>query len=199
MYYEKRPDVWVEPKGNWGKGSVMLVEIPTRDETSDNIVAFWTPADKPQRGEEYLYGYRLYWGPENPFFKAGRVFATRTGIGGVVGRDRKYFSWRFVVDFAGGSLASLGEKAEVVAAVTASRGRVETLSARPLVPGSTQASSSVPQHGWRAMFDFVPTDDSLEPVNFRLFLSLDGQALTETWLYQYEPPTPDQRKALMTA
>jgi glucans biosynthesis protein len=29
------------------------------------------------------------------------VVATRTGIGGVVGRKRKYASSRFVVDFAG--------------------------------------------------------------------------------------------------
>ena len=38
----RRPSVWVEPKGDWGKGAVMLVELPTADETVDNIVAFWT-------------------------------------------------------------------------------------------------------------------------------------------------------------
>ncbi len=35
--------------GGWGKGSVQLVEIPTVDETFDNIVAFWNPAEKPER------------------------------------------------------------------------------------------------------------------------------------------------------
>jgi len=44
------------------------------------------------------------------------------------------------------------------------------------------------------MFDLVPTDDSPEPINLRLYLALDGQPLTETWLYQYTPPPPDQRK-----
>jgi len=189
VFYEKRPDVWVEPRGDWGKGSVMLVEIPTRDETFDNIVAFWNPAEKPQRGQEYLYAYRLYWGRENPFLKAARVQATRTGIGGVVGRKRHYFSWRFVVDFVGGNLTALGENPPVEAIVTASRGRIETVSARPIV--GTDA--------WRAMFDLVPPDDSVEPVNLRLFLSLDGQALTETWLYQYEPPPADQRKFWITS
>src|SRR5579872_5456352 len=29
VFYDKRPSVWVEPKGNWGRGAVMLVEIPT--------------------------------------------------------------------------------------------------------------------------------------------------------------------------
>ena len=37
--YDKRPSAWIEPKGDWGKGSVDLVEIPTADETNDNIVA----------------------------------------------------------------------------------------------------------------------------------------------------------------
>ena len=187
VFYEKRPDVWVEPKGNWGKGAVMLVEIPTRDETADNIVAFWTPADKPQRGQEYLYSYRLYWTDTYPpEARTARVLATRTGVGGVIGRQQTHFSWRFVVDFIGGPLTALGGNPAVQANVSASRGRVELVSARPVV--GTDA--------WRAMFDYVPTDDSTEPVNLRLYLSLDGEALTETWLYQYEVPPPDQRKII---
>jgi glucans biosynthesis protein len=189
VFYEKRPSVWVEPKGNWGKGSVMLVEIPTRDEITDNIVAFWSPAEKPQQGQEYLVSYRLHWAPSNPFFDAGHAFATRTGIGGVVGRKHDYFSWRFVVDFKGGSLEGLTEKARVQAVVAASRGRVELVSARPLLP----------QNAWRAMFDLVPTDDSTEPVNLRLYLALDDEALTETWLYQYEPPPMAERAAMSSS
>lgn len=163
----------------------MLVEIPTRDETADNIVAFWTPADKPQRGQEYLFSYRLYWTDNYPpEARTARVQATRTGVGGVIGRQQTHFSWRFVVDFIGGPLAALGGNPAVQANVSASRGRVELVSARPVV--GTEA--------WRAMFDYVPTDDSTEPVNLRLYLSLDGEALSETWLYQYEVPPPDQRK-----
>jgi len=43
-------------------------------------------------------------------------------------------------------------------------------------------------------FDLALTNEIIDPVNLRLFLSLDGQALTETWLYQYTPPPPAQRK-----
>jgi glucans biosynthesis protein len=186
VFYDKRPSVWVQPKGDWGKGQVMLVEIPTRDEITDNIVAFWTPDEKPQAGREYLFGYRLHWGPSNPFFESGQAYATRTGIGGVVGRKRDYFSWRFVVDFAGGSLNGLDAKASVTPMITASRGRVEITSVRPL----TQ------ENAWRAMFDLVPDDDSVEPINLRLYLALDGAALTETWLYQYEPPPMEQRETM---
>ena len=43
------------------------------------------------------------------------------------------------------------------------------------------------------MFDLVP-DDSEEPIDLRLYLALDGQALTETWMYQYGPPPVAQRQ-----
>jgi periplasmic glucans biosynthesis protein len=187
VFYEKRPSVWVEPKGNWGKGAVMLVEIPTRDETMDNVVAFWNPADKPQRGQERLFAYKLYWCRDSPIFpRLATTRATWTGIGGVVGQKRSHFSWRFVVDFAGGDLPLIGENARVtpVISVSGARGRIEIPSARPL--------KSI--NGWRAIFDLVPTDDSPEPINLRLFLALNGQPLSETWLYQYTPPPPDQRK-----
>ena len=49
VFYDRRPSLWVEPSAGWGKGTVQLVELPTDDETFDNIVAFWNPADKPQR------------------------------------------------------------------------------------------------------------------------------------------------------
>jgi periplasmic glucans biosynthesis protein len=184
VFYDKRPSVWVEPKSNWGKGAVMLVEIPTRDETLDNIVAFWNPADKPQPGTELLFGYRLYWCRSNPVATPlATAGATRTGIGGVVGQSRTHFSWRFVVDFFGGNLPLLTDTARVVPVIHASRGRVEIASARPLRP----------LNGWRAMFDLAPTDPSTEPIDLRLYLSFDGQPLTETWLYQYTPPPPKRR------
>ena len=42
-HYELRPSAWVEPGGDWGRGAVMLVELPSADEFTDNIVAFWRP------------------------------------------------------------------------------------------------------------------------------------------------------------
>jgi glucans biosynthesis protein len=179
-FYDRRPSLWVEPRSSWGQGSVQLVEIPTIDETFDNIVAFWNPADKPQPGQELLYSYRLHWGgaplPVNP--PLAQVGATRTGPGGIVGQQRPYFSWRFVVDFAGGTLAELGTEIKVEAVITASRGQVEITSARPLEA----------VRGYRAMFDLKPTDHRLEPITLRLYLRANDQPLTETWLYQWTPP-----------
>ncbi len=184
VFYNKRPSVWVEPVGNWGKGSVMLVEIPTQDETFDNIVAFWNPDSPLTPGKEHLVSYRLNWGdtmPESPY-QLATTRATRTGRGGVVGRDRRYFSWRFAIDFAGGMLDMLGPDAKVEEVITASRGKVEITSARPLHA----------INGYRAMFDLVP-DDSGEPIDLRVYLKLDDQPLTETWVYQYTPPPLGER------
>jgi periplasmic glucans biosynthesis protein len=184
-FYHRRPSLWVEPRGKWGKGQVALVEIPTVDETFDNIVAFWHPERKPRPGEELLYSYRLHWGSQTPGTPAlGRVVATHTGIGGVVGRPRTYYSRRFVVDFAGEVLARLPAKTAVEPVITAARGEVEITSARPLEPIK----------GYRAMFDLKPTDERSDPINLRLYLRANGKPLTETWLYQWTPPAADRRK-----
>ena len=57
--YDLRPSMWVEPTSNWGPGRVELVQIPTPDETNDNIVAYWVPADAPKAGASLAYSYRL--------------------------------------------------------------------------------------------------------------------------------------------
>lgn len=184
VFYERRPSLWIEPRGDWGEGSIQLVEIPTADETFDNIVAFWCPRETPQPGQELLYAYRMHWGGipsvRPPLATA---VATRTGLGGIVGQKRTYFSWRFAVDFAGGDLSLLGPSSKVEPVITVSRGSVEITSARPL--------HSI--NGYRAMFDLVPPDESTEAITLRMYLQCDGQPLTETWLYQWLPPPPEQR------
>jgi glucans biosynthesis protein len=183
VFYEKRPSLWVEPKGDWGAGAIDLVEIPTVDETFDNIVAFWNPADKLKPGQEALFGYRLYWCKEPPAQpQLAMCVATRTGIGGIIGKKRDHFSWRFAVDFAGGDFALLDATTKVEPVISVSRGKVEITSARPL--------ASV--HGWRAMFDLAP-DASTDPITIRLFLRADGQPMTETWIYEYAPPPLSER------
>lgn len=185
VFYDRRPGAWVEPKQDWGKGAVMLVEIPTDDETFDNIVAFWHPEEPLAPGQEHLLSYRLTWGARPPVAprELAQVRATRTGLGGVVGQERRYFSWRFAVDFAGGVLPMLDRDSRVEAVISASRGEVEITSARPLAAID----------GYRAMFDLVP-DGSTEPIDLRLYLRLGDQALTETWVYQYTPPPQAERR-----
>jgi len=188
VFYDRRPSAWVEPKGDWARGAIQLVELTAPNETFDNIVAYWNPAVPPQPGDELLYGYRMYWGTQLPAGPTlAQTVATRTGLGGVVGHNREYFSWRFAVDFAGGELAALAKSTEVEPVVTVSGGTVETPSARPL-----QSTG-----GFRVMFDLKPPDDSVEPIDVRLFLRHRNQPLTETWMYQWTPPTPKERQTAL--
>jgi periplasmic glucans biosynthesis protein len=189
VYYDRRPSLWVEPKpGGWGKGSVQLVEIPTVDETFDNIVAFWNPAEKPKAGQELLFGYRLHWGTHMPYASPlAQTIATRTGIGGTVGLKRQYYSWHFAVDFAGGELGALPRDTPVEAVITTSRGQVEHVTAHYVEEF----------HGYRALFDVKPPDDGVEPIDMRLYLRIDGRALTETWIYLWTPPSAKERKAAL--
>ena len=53
-HYHKRPGLWVEPKGDWGKGTVTLVEIPADQEIYDNIVAYWRPMEPYTAGSRSI-------------------------------------------------------------------------------------------------------------------------------------------------
>jgi glucans biosynthesis protein len=177
--YNLRPSVWVEPVGGWGKGAVQLVEIPTADETFDNIVAYWNPSEPFAPGQERHFRYRLYWGSEPPISNpsTARVISTRIGAGGIPGQKHPLPSRKFVIDFEGETLTGLPPSAKVTPVITASRGRVVAPAARPLK--GTEA--------WRCNFDLISA--GTEPVDLRCYLSDGRGALTETWLYQWTPAT----------
>jgi periplasmic glucans biosynthesis protein len=113
-WYDLRPSVWVEPIGDWGDGAVQLVEIPTADETFDNIVAFWNPAQGFVPGQEQRFSYRLHWGSQTPMpDPVAAVISTRIGAGGIIGQQNRPPSRKFVIDFEGGRLDGLSAKTSV--------------------------------------------------------------------------------------
>ena len=57
--YDLRPSVWIEPKGKWDAGRVELVQIPSPNETNDNIVAYWVPDNPPSPRTPFDNAYRL--------------------------------------------------------------------------------------------------------------------------------------------
>jgi len=175
-YYDRRPSLWIEPIGAWGPGAVQLIEIPTADETFDNIVAFWNPAAPVVPGQELSFQYRMFWGSTPPRqSSAAQVISTRIGVGGIPGQKKTVPSRKFVVDFSGGRLEPLGKDAKVVPVISASRGTIAAEAARPIKE----------LNGWRCNFDLIP--DGREPVDLRLYLKDEQGALTETWLYQWTP------------
>ena len=177
VFYNRRPSVWVEPVGDWGEGAVQLLEIPTDDETEDNIVAYWTPKAPCRAGDRISLRYRLHWRNGMPFSDGiGRVVATRRGLGGIPGRPKTAGLTKYVIDFEGRDLARLSNQDGVVLNVSASRGRYDAVAAYRIVGTSR----------WRAIFDYNP--EGREAADLRAYLEQDGQALTETWIYQHIPP-----------
>ena len=59
--YERRPSVGVESLGEWGEGTVRLMQLPATNEYNDNVVAFWQPQKSPAAGDELEFKYRLHW------------------------------------------------------------------------------------------------------------------------------------------
>lgn len=174
--YEERPNLWVEPLEDWGGGAVVLLELPTDDEVFDNVVAYWRRDTKWPAGGRLDLGYRLHWGDTMPerLERPAEVVATFTGAGGRPGA--RSGATKFIVEFAGGALAMFDpEGAPPQAHVSASRGEVRVWEVLRL-----------PADGrWRLEFDLAV--DGTDTVDLRAYLGLGSSALTETWLYRFEP------------
>jgi len=176
--YERRPSLWVEPLDSWGDGAIQLIELPTDDEIHDNIGAYWRPAGDATAGASYKLHYRLHWLADEPYSaNVARCVATRIGRGGQPGKPRPQGVYKFEVEFAGPRLDPLwGDSVKAAPVITASRGLVEGAFLEP-VPGTRR---------WRVLFDLIP--ESTEATELRLFIQGNGEALTETWLYQFRQP-----------
>lgn len=76
--YHLRPSVRVEPIEGFDLGKLHLIEMPTPDETNDNVILLWEPQTL-EVGRAYHFHYRLRWmhdpAPSGQFV----VKATRSG------------------------------------------------------------------------------------------------------------------------
>jgi len=169
--YERRPSAWVEPVGSWGTGRVELVQIPTPDETNDNIVAYWVPQTAPVPGKPVDFAYRIRWqsAATLPADKAW-VVQTRRGRGFAKRPDGDI---NFVVDFDGPPLRGLAadEAIEPVIWVDANAEVRERNLFRNPVSGA-----------WR-MTVRIKRNDAAKPVELRAYLKQQQTTLSETWSY----------------
>ncbi len=174
--HELRPNAWITPIGNWGKGQIKLVEIPSPRETNDNIVAYWVPKNLPPPGQPIEISYRMSFQSEDPLDAAsGRVSATRVGVG-----DKEDVK-RFILDFDGGRLKSLPANTALKAVISVSQDG-------QLVQQNTFKNPVT--GGWRVAFQVKPPKD--KPLQLRAFLQYEKDAttkdiLTETWSYLLQP------------
>ncbi len=162
--WDLRPSAWVEPVGDWGKGSVVLVEIPSEGEINENIVAYWRPKAKLPAGQEFSAAYRLHWKGDGVLPQGlGYVDDTREGQGAEAG-------WRrWAIDFVG-PMPAPGQ-VKLVASTSAGRLVNPTLKPNPVTGG------------YCVVFDLDPRNAPLAELRVQL---TDGtKPVSETWLYRW--------------
>lgn len=172
-FYDRRPNLWVQPQGDWGKGAVMLYAFPTNSETVDNVVSFWTPAAPAKAGQRLQFDYSLSWQSTDPtaVASAAHVVDCWQGVAGRPGAEAIKGARKLVVDFVGTGLAGLDRQSGVTAKIDVVRGKVLSNAAYPVVGQKNR---------WRVTADVAP--DAQGPADVRLFLTRGGRALSETVL-----------------
>lgn len=177
--YQRRPSHWISPSGgDWGKGAVELIEIPSREETNDNIVAFWVPDEQFKAGQERTFKYSLRtFGSKLAAEQLAVVERTRIGWGAVPGMENKppRSLRQFIVDFADGELSELDGSQPVEAELSTSSGEVRDVNVTRLPA----------DHGWRVAFKLQPEEG--KPSDMRMFLTFRDRRVSETWNYVWRP------------
>jgi periplasmic glucans biosynthesis protein len=203
--YDLRPSAWVEPKGKWGQGRVELVQIPSPDETNDNIVAYWVPANPPQPRQPLDIEYLLSWGrdaglPAPPV----RVTQTRRLQMSAAERKEKPQAERsllFVIDFEREPEPAIKPEVRTKPEAKAKPENKSELTAKPepeptvqwVVSGGDNAEiveRTLRRHeatgGWRATLR-VRAIDEKRPLELRGQLNVGGTALSEVWSHIVPP------------
>ncbi|WP_424979055.1 glucan biosynthesis protein [Leisingera sp. S232] len=165
-FYHNRPSLWVEPRGDWGKGAVTLVEIPADKEIYDNIVAYWRPREPYAPGSQIDLNYRLTWGRQ-PDLPLPKVIDTAEGarIFGGPGRI-------VTIDYGEHPLFQDGP---------------DSLDIHIHSPHAETSDGVLQRNpetgGLRLAFYFDPGER--DHVELRAQLRKDGQPASEVWLYRW--------------
>ncbi|MDW5443548.1 glucan biosynthesis protein G [Polaromonas sp. SM01] len=171
--YELRPSAWVTPIGDWGPGRVELLQLPTPDETHDNVVAYWVPERLPQAGQSLDFAYQLAWqGEQQQRPPNGWVAQSRRGIGySKLDAATLQQTIQYVIDFAGPALDPLDHNAPVRAVASSdANGRV--------LESNTWRNPATGR--WRMTLR-VQRIDPAKPVELRAFLQHNNHTVSETW------------------
>jgi glucans biosynthesis protein len=163
--YHRRPSAQVVPQGDWGRGAVTLVEIPTADEFMDNIVAFWRPEAPLLPGTSHRFDYDILWHDDAPEQGAGaQILQSRAGR-----QHEMDGTLRYVVDFGA---APDGLTPDL------------TTSVPDVLFGETL--HRLPDGRLRTSFLLRP--DAAPSVELRLVLRDDaGRAASPVWLHRWTP------------
>ncbi|HTH47338.1 MAG TPA: glucan biosynthesis protein G [Candidatus Limnocylindria bacterium] len=169
-YFQARPNVWVQPRGKWGKGALELVQLPSQIEFTDNVAAFWVPDTLPPLGEAFDFEYELHWtktDPSDP--QQGQVIATR------VSRVPDTRNLRFVIDFGGPWFRGLSSREQLALDLKYSS-NVKFV-ADSIFKNEINGT-------WRAVIEIVEPEAAAD---LRAFLKRKERPATETWTFTWQP------------
>ena len=170
QHWERRPSLWIEPIGDWGEGSVHLVEIPSESEANDNIIAYWRPKAALAAGATASFAYRQFWCWTPPERPAGAIVSGSRGGRTGPGRRR-----RFAVEFAGESLGEAARAAEIKPVLTVAPGTAAGM----------RVFLAPERRSLRVLFDIEPPPE--QSCEIRLALEAAGKPASETWLFRWTP------------
>jgi glucans biosynthesis protein len=177
LNYEERPSYWIEPTSDWGSGVVELVELATKDETADNIVAAFVPSAPLEAGKELSFSYRMRsLGAGLDLHPLGYAVSTFSAPARALGsaEAQKALTRRLIVDFAGGDLDYyLTDPGLVQVEMTAQSASVlrKFVAPNPAIKGL------------RVMLDVEFEQDKVGIVS--AVLRSAGRPITETWSYAW--------------
>jgi glucans biosynthesis protein len=169
--YDNRPSAWVEPKGSWGPGRVELVQIPSPDESNDNIVAYWVPDNAPQPKQPWDIEYRILW-QKDPDTRPPLAWVeqTRRGHGYSKNPDN---SIGLIIDFDGPLFKKLPAETKLEGVISGDS-NVE------IVRRHTYRNDVT--GGWRVALS-VRRIDNGKPAELRGYLRNGNDTVSETWSY----------------
>jgi glucans biosynthesis protein len=178
--FDLRPSLWVVPKGEWGKGHVELIQIPSDSERNDNIDALWVPAKPTEAGGELKFSYILQW-------RSARDKGTSEGYVTDTYVMRGAQGAKFIIDFQGKEINDMPAGKNLTADLSVTKGYRVT---------EQQVFKNTVTGGWRLVFqinfdkqgllkDAVPAQRPA--AGLRAFLKNGPDTLTETWDYAFTP------------
>lgn len=174
--YEKRPSAWIQPRENWNKGVITLIEIPVDTEFNDNIITFWHPNDSLKAKQKLDLNYDIIWSKRGPEF-AGQAKIIDSRCGRSINHADAF---TFVIDYApyANDRPSLNPD-NFAPNLTASRGTILSQSLF-LLPESNRL---------RFCFDYQPENGRIAELQLQLQPKDENikRQIAETWMYQWLP------------
>jgi len=166
--FDDRPSLWIEPQHDWGDGAVDLIEVPSRSEIYNNIIAFWRPRRALEARARHDFRYRLNWGSGLPF-KTPRFITSQTRTGRTGADETRLFA----IDFISDRSCDNCNLPSIMADVRAGDGDIANV--------SVQHNPAI--GGQRVSFEFRP--GAQQATDLRCQLKRDDQVISETWVYRW--------------